>query len=506
MISIKANSEGYLNDQPWTFGYHYSLSPQYLNLALAFAGRDPLDINSYCELAFGHGVSLAIHAAANPKIRFAGTDFNPQHLKFARTLAGDDVRNLSLHGLSFSKFFHSAQDGPFDVVAMTGTWSWVPEFEQRNILNFLQHAMRQAGIFCHDNMVLPGNSASSALRQILTAFATFAPPEEPGNPDRALPAVQKAIELMDTNPQFMNLFADSRETLELLSKETPHHLSHEYLNHTWTARYFIETARMMHEASLDFASSWSLSQSSNNLQFTKRQVQFLESIQDVVLREQVKDYMQCRSIRYDMWSRGNPHKFTRQVVQRLEDTRLIAAKPLKDFSWVASGSAGDFDLDRTAFGLVVEKLSQGEPASLGELKRLCGSLLADDDLIMLVAVLIDNTWVRIVQPDTSDIDTARAACRAVNSRIMSLQAQNHPIRALASPVTGSGIEVPPQHLGFLRARQAGASSPAEYAEFAAAEHLQEQNNIAKQTPEFFLPAAREFEDHALPLYQKLLVD
>jgi hypothetical protein len=356
MTSDAPAAQGYLSDQPWTFGYHSRLSPNYLNLALAFAGRDPININTYCELAFGHGVSLVIHAAANPTIRFVGTDFNPLHLEFARRLAGDDVPNLALRGVAFSQFFQSAHGAPFNAVAMVGTWSWLPEAEQRSILNFLHVGLREDGVFCHDNMVLPGNTATTALRQMLMAFATRDPPADPGNPDRALPAVKRAIHLMETNPQFVNLFADSRETLESLLTETPHHLTHEFFNHAWTARHFVETARMMEEAGLSFMSSWSLSQASSVLQFTTRQANFLAAIGSPELREQVKDYIQCRSIRFDIWSRSGPSASLRPALHRIEDIRLIAVKPLNDFDWVASGSAGDFDLDRAAFGPVIDAL------------------------------------------------------------------------------------------------------------------------------------------------------
>ena len=436
-------SESYLDSHPWSFGYQPRLSPRYVQLALALAGREPVEIGSCCELAFGHGISLVIHAAANPGIKFAGTDFNPLHYEFAKRLAADDVPNLTLHGLSFSKFFEARHGGPpFDVVAMTGTWSWLPETEQRRVLRFLRVGLGNEGVFCHDNMVLPGNTEASAIRHMLLSFATLDPPASPGNPARAIPAVKRAIELLDTNPRFLNLFEDSRKTLEYLLNENPERLTHEFFNYNWTARHFTETARMMGEAGLGFAASWSLSQASAMLQFTQRQLRFLATIESDELREQVKDCIQFRSIRFDMWSRRGSGAGATDALKRLEQMSLIAARPLKDFGWVAGGSAGEFDLDRSAFGPVVELVAAGEPVSIATLREAGGASLAGEDLLMLIAVLIDNAWALPVQPKAAEIEAAREGCRAVNTRILAIEGEGKPIRALASPVTGAGVEVP----------------------------------------------------------------
>jgi hypothetical protein len=346
------------------------------------------------------------------------------------------------------------------------------------------------------------------MRQMLLHFATLDPPANPGRRDRALPAIKRAIELMDTNPQVLNLITNGREVLESLLKEDPAHLAHEYFNFNWTARNFTETAQLMHRAGLFFAAPWSLMQSSEILQFSQRQKNFLATIENTDLREQVKDYIQCRSIRFDIWSRSTADADSRRIMQQLENLSLIAIKPMKDFDWIAYGSAGEFALDRSSFGPIVECLAEGGPVSMGALRDVGGTSLSEQEILMLFAALVDRGWARPVQ-FLSAISAARSTCRSLNNRVLSLEREGTPVRALASPLLGSGVEIPADHFAFLRARRSGASSPVDYALWAAHESHRDRSDaqsLASRTPEYYLAAARDFESHSLPIYQRLLID
>ncbi len=79
-------ADGYRTDIGYTYGYHPELNPLRLRLAFLNAGLKVPTIASACELGFGQGISIAIHAAASP-IHWHGTDINPAHAAFARQLA-----------------------------------------------------------------------------------------------------------------------------------------------------------------------------------------------------------------------------------------------------------------------------------------------------------------------------------------------------------------------------------------------------------------------------------
>ena len=58
-------SEGYVADIGYTHGYYTELNPLRSRFALIKAGLKPPSIRNACELGFGQGVSVNIHAAAS---------------------------------------------------------------------------------------------------------------------------------------------------------------------------------------------------------------------------------------------------------------------------------------------------------------------------------------------------------------------------------------------------------------------------------------------------------
>ncbi|MFN9940532.1 MAG: methyltransferase, partial [bacterium] len=77
---------GYVADIGYTYGYYRELNPLRVGLAFANAGLLAPAIATACELGFGQGVSVNLHAAASG-VRWMGTDFNPSQAAFARELA-----------------------------------------------------------------------------------------------------------------------------------------------------------------------------------------------------------------------------------------------------------------------------------------------------------------------------------------------------------------------------------------------------------------------------------
>src|SRR5205814_6380390 len=79
-------TEGYVADIDYTYGYYEELNPRRLLVPFLNVGLQPPDIATACELGYGQGLSVAIHAAASP-VSWYGTDFNPAHAAFAQSLA-----------------------------------------------------------------------------------------------------------------------------------------------------------------------------------------------------------------------------------------------------------------------------------------------------------------------------------------------------------------------------------------------------------------------------------
>jgi len=84
----EAWSEGYFTDEGYTYGYSREINPVFQRYCLLLRGFASLESASayHCELGFGQGVSVNIHAAANPGC-YVGTDFHPAQAAHASALA-----------------------------------------------------------------------------------------------------------------------------------------------------------------------------------------------------------------------------------------------------------------------------------------------------------------------------------------------------------------------------------------------------------------------------------
>ena len=77
---------GYVAEIGYTYGYYQELNPLRMQMALRNAGFVAPEVGTACELGFGQGLSINLHAAASP-VEWWGTDFNPAQAGFARELA-----------------------------------------------------------------------------------------------------------------------------------------------------------------------------------------------------------------------------------------------------------------------------------------------------------------------------------------------------------------------------------------------------------------------------------
>jgi hypothetical protein len=76
-------TDGYVAEIDYTYGYYEELNPHRLLVPFLNVGLQPPEIATACELGFGQGVSIAMHAAAST-VHWYGTDFIPAHAAFAR--------------------------------------------------------------------------------------------------------------------------------------------------------------------------------------------------------------------------------------------------------------------------------------------------------------------------------------------------------------------------------------------------------------------------------------
>lgn len=455
------SSAGYITDEPWEHTYHYSLCPGYLRFACAMAGLPLPDLRTYCELAFGQGVSLAIHAACHQDIRFIGTDFNASHVAFARRLAaGAGLSNLELRDHSLEIFLERGDAGPQDFVGLSGTWSWLPPQGQSAVIEFLARQLSAGGLFALHASTLPGQNSISGLVQIMRSFAPA------GAATAQIPkAIERTLSFLELSPSFGELHWHLRELVRDMKTKPASHLAHEYFNLNWRPDYFSDLAHKMAAAGLSWACRGSLIEAVDSLHITPRQIEFLAGIEDTTKREQLRDFTRNNGGRTDLWSKGAP---ARQSDRRelMSDIRVVLVKPAKQFDFKAGGGLGEVALSNHLYGPILESLTGRRPCSVAQIADLVSGSFQFDDVIDAAAILIEKKLIQVVNSNTGEVSRSRNFAWAFNGFILSLAREGDTVRHLCSPLTGGGIEMKFEQRLFLAAYREGAKDRAAMAQYA----------------------------------------
>lgn len=100
-------SDGYTVDTNYTFGYFSELNPHRFAPLFLRAGLAVPKFATACELGFGLGLSVNIHATAS-QTKWYGTDFNPNQVLIAQNLADKAgmADKVVLSDEGFAEFCH----------------------------------------------------------------------------------------------------------------------------------------------------------------------------------------------------------------------------------------------------------------------------------------------------------------------------------------------------------------------------------------------------------------
>lgn len=146
---MTAWSGGYNAVSDYTFGYVPELGPQHARLAMLAGGIEPPSSGVRCELGFGQGLSINLHAAATGE-EWWGTDFNASQAAGARALAAASGAALHLFDQAFDEFCGRNDLPEFDSIGLHGIWSWVSPANRAIILDFVRRKLKPGGfvLFC----------------------------------------------------------------------------------------------------------------------------------------------------------------------------------------------------------------------------------------------------------------------------------------------------------------------------------------------------------------------
>lgn len=432
--------DGYFTKSEYTYGYYRDISPAFQRFCLLLNGYlvpESTDDSVHCELGYGQGVSINIHAAATPG-RYVGTDFNPDHSAHANELLKASGCDARFYNDSFAEMLERDDMPQFDSISLHGIWSWISPENQRHIVEFARRFLKTGGIFYNSYNCLPGWAPHSPLRELLAMYDQRA--HGGGTYQRVEDAFKFAEDVLALEPAYMKRVTGLSEALKHMKQQGHDYLAHEYLNRDWTLMYFTDVASMMEDAKLSFACTTEPTEAAETFIIPPAASDFMKTLDDPVMREQVKDYFLCRQFRKDLYLKGSRRISQIERLQRLSDVRMALLKT-EQLPTQFHLPQGTLSFPEAVMKSVNDYLSAEDyrPKSFREFFRQNPWMPANEMVNMFIA-LIQSGFVAPCQSEAS-VERVKKRCDALNDYLCERSLWSGDIVTIASPAIGCGLSV-----------------------------------------------------------------
>lgn len=455
---------GYVADIGYTFGYYPELNPIKARLAFLNKGLAAPQFNTACELGFGQGLSVSIHAAAGSS-EWSGTDFNPSQAGFAQELVEASASGARLYDDAFAEFLNRTDLPDFDYIGLHGIWSWISDENRHTVIEFIRRKLRTGGVLYISYNTLPGWAAFAPMRHLMAEHAATIGSEGHGIISRINGALEFSEKLLATSPAFALANPQVSERIKNIKEQNRQYLAHEYFNRDWHPMHFATMAQWLEPAKLQFACSASYLDHIDALNLSAEQQSFLKTIPDDMFRESTRDFMVNQQFRRDYWVKGARRLDGFEKVERIRAIRVMLVTAREDVSLKVSGAL-PASLNEDVYVPILDYLADYRPRTMEEIEQaMSARKLSFAQILQAVMVLTGRGDLAEVQVE-SCISRARVHSDKLNAHIISKARGSHDISHLASPVTGAGVSVTRFQQLFLLAINQGKKSPPEWAAFA----------------------------------------
>jgi len=503
---------GYVKDLAYTYGYFSELNPLNVKLKFLNAGISAPEFGTACELGFGQGLSINIHAAASLCSWF-GTDFNSEQALFAREIASASSAEIQLFGEAFAEFVN--RDLPnFDYIGLHGIWSWISDENREIILDFIRRKLNVGGVVYIGYNTLPGWSTFAPIRHLMKTHVEITTAENAEIINHISSAVEFTEKLLSTKPMFARANPLIEERVNKIKGQNRIYLTHEYFNEVWNPSHFSSMVQMMAEANLSYGCSASYLDHIEVVNLTSEQLKFLAEIKDPVLKETARDFMVNRYFRRDYWIKNSQALTAIEQIEGIRELRLVMTAYRPEVEMKIIGNLGEAILTEKIYSPVLDLMADHKIRNFYQIEQAVKNEgISFSQLVEIIMVLCHKCILSLAQ-DEEIITEAKKTSDRVNSYLILQAITNKEIVFLASPVTGGGVNVDWVQQLFLLAFKHGKQEPRDQALFVI-ENLELRgqliitNGITLNTREeqlFYLTnQAYEFKTKFLPIFEVLQI-
>ena len=470
---------GYVTDVDYSYGYYGELSPVRTDHLLTMAGIHAPKVTNACDLGFGQGVSLAIHAAAQPDVTWWGTDFNPNHVAFARGLLAATGANAKIFDQSFEEFCGRDDLPEFEFIALHGIWSWISDDNRRVIVDFIRRKLAVGGILYISYNSLPGWSVQAPMRHLLKEHDLVMGMPGVARTQRIENGLAFLEQLFTTQPAYTRNNPSFLDRARQLTSLNRNYLAHEYLNASWSPTYFTDVARQLEDAKVSYATVAHFVEQQDSISLTGEQNAFLSQIADVNFRETIRDFMTSQQFRRDIWLKGLLHTPVAERAEKLRRSRFILTTPRDNVPTKIATLQGEAELQTAVYNPVLDALADHKIHSFQDIEATVAKAgVPFGGLANALSILMSVGAVGLAQSD-ENIRKAKPLTLKLNAHLFREAVKGGQVTYVASPVTGGGLPMPRFPLMYLGARAQGLKTPQEWTK-AVYEALAAQGQALKK--------------------------
>jgi SAM-dependent methyltransferase len=430
-------SSGYFCDAEYIDYFYDGLSPWLMDYLAAIRGFPRTDLASgftYCELGCGTGLSLIIHAAANPGGRFYGVDLNRDHIQRAvQTAEAGQVTNVIFLEEDFTRLLD--RDLPrFDVIALHGVWSWVSPAIRRELQGFISNRLQPGGKVYISYNALPGWGQQAPIRQIMAA-------QVEGMDGSTLDKVAKGLAhlklLADAGAPSVTSSPQVKALVEHILTADPRYIAHEYFTPYWEPFYFQQVCADMKRIGLNYLGCLPVAHNYGAFCLPRDLQAFFEGLQTRELYETHKDLVLNTVFRRDVYCLGQEQPAGEGG--RMEGVILGSLKTREDFQFQFEVKANAVTLDGVLFPQLADLLASSRVAVEDLLRHESLAGYPREEILQGLECLVASGQVVPMAPGPQ---APPSGLSPLNRHLLERDLTEAQGVSLACPEAGGGITLP----------------------------------------------------------------
>ncbi|MCB8821561.1 methyltransferase regulatory domain-containing protein [Microvirga rosea] len=441
---VMANwASGYVVDVDYTHGFYRELAPSYLSFLALIQGIQAPDRRkgtlAYCELGCGQGFSTNVLAAANPQIRFYATDFNPTHTVGAENLArAAQLENVHFFNDSFAEFLIRDDLPAFDFITLHGIYSWISQENRRNIVEFIRRKLKPGGIVYASYNTMPGWASVMPLRRLLVEHANG---QKTGSQTaRIRDSIAFAERLSQLGSRYFVNHPKLNDRLNAIKAKDSHYVAHEYFNSHLNPFYFIDVAQELEDAKLRWVGPANPLETVDELNLSEEQRKILADIDDIPLRETVRDHIVDQSFRKDLFVKG-PLKLGKSMArERWLDMGFALSQPDSAIPTEVKGRGYNLQIQPDFHDALTGALDH-KPQSLREIMAVPKVAKYGIDKVIQTLVCLVGQGHCHPCLHLDEVAMRSSHTHNFNKAVATHTTHEYVYSTFASPVTGSGIRM-----------------------------------------------------------------